>query len=198
MKKLLFGLILISFINCKSQSVNLNGLNDCLEKNDISIMEKGLMEFESLLNEKYGGTDIEENYIKFLSGFIGNDISPDFFLHPRLKSIMTEIKRIEIWQMSEESDEEMETEIRLDGSKPEKISGIWTLTNEFQNCLIKKVSNEGIKNFLALRTKVANVSMGLTTKYIYDGINEKDLRDKMNRLAIAYGVYYEFALNLEK
>lgn len=161
-------------------------------------MEKGLMDFEALLNEKYEGTDMEESYIKFLSDFIRNDISPDFFLHPRLKPIMTEIKRIEIWQLSEESEEEMDTEIRLDGTEPEKSSDILSLKNEFKNCLIKKVSNDGIKNFLALRTKVPNLSMGLTAKYIYNGINEKDLKDKMNRLAIAYGVYYEFAFNIEK
>ena len=156
------------------------------------------MDFEALLNEKYEGTDMEESYIKFLSDFIRNDISPDFFLHPRLKPIMTEIKRIEIWQLSEESEEEMDTEIRLDGTEPEKSSDILSLKNEFKNCLIKKVSNDGIKNFLALRTKVPNLSMGLTAKYIYNGINEKDLKDKMNRLAIAYGVYYEFAFNIEK
>lgn len=198
MKKLLFGLILISIVSCKSPNANLNRLKNCLDKKDILVLEKGLIDFEFKLSEKYVGLNKEERYIKFLMDFIENDITPDFFLNPESKTVRTEIREIGIWQLSEESDEGMGEEIRLDGSEPEKSSQFLTLTNEFQNCLIAKVSNEGIKNFLALRTKVPNLSWGLTAEYIYDGINEKDLRDKMNRLVIAYGIYYEFALNLEK
>ncbi|UJH68809.1 hypothetical protein [Allomuricauda sp. SCSIO 65647] len=198
MKKLLFGLILMSLVSCNSRNTNFNELKNCLNEEDISVLEKGLMDFESRLAEKYEGLDKEEGYIQFLNDFIGNEISPDFFLNPKSKTIRTEVKEIGIWQLSEESDEGMEAEIRLDGSQPEKSAGILTLRNEFQNCLITKVSNDGIKNFLYLRTKVPNLSWGFTTKYIHDGINEKDLKNKMNRLAMAYGIYYEFALNLEK
>ena len=198
MKKLLFGLILISFVSCKSQNASLNGLKDCLDKKDIPVLEKGLIEFESGLSEKYVGLDKEQSYINFLKDFIENNIAPDFFLSPESEAIRTEIKGIGIWRLSAESEEGMEAEVRLDGSEPEKNIQILTLTNEFQNCLIPKVSNDGIKNFLALRTKVPNLSPGLTAKYIYDGINKTDLIDKMNRLVIAYGIYYEFALNLEK
>ncbi|WP_298507166.1 hypothetical protein [uncultured Maribacter sp.] len=169
-----------------------------MKKEDISILEKGLADFESRLGNKYKGMDKEESYIQFLSEFINNDISPDFFLNPELESTRGKIKELRIWTMTEESDESMEAEIRLDGSEPEKSLGILTLTNEFQNCLIDKISNDGIKNFLAVRTKVPNISSGLSAKYILDGIDEKDLKDETNRLVIVLGIYYEFSLNLEK
>lgn len=198
MKKLLFGLISMFFLNCNSQNNNLNGLKDCLDKGDVTVLEQGLLEFESGLAEKYPELDKEKSYIQFLTDFIENNIPPKFFLNPESKNTRSGIEEIGIWQLTEESHEGMEAEIRLDGSEPEKSAEILTLTNEFQNCLISKVSNDGIKNFLALRTKVPNLSWGLTAKNIYDGINENDLRDKMNRLVIAYGIYYEFALNIEK
>ncbi len=198
MKKLVLALILMSFSCCSSQKTKLNGLKICLKKEDISILEKGLADFESRLGNKYKGMDKEESYIQFLSEFINNDISPDFFLNPELESTRGKIKELRIWTMTEESDESMEAEIRLDGSEPEKSLGILTLTNEFQNCLIDKISNDGIKNFLAVRTKVPNISSGLSAKYILDGIDEKDLKDETNRLVIVLGIYYEFSLNLEK
>lgn len=198
MRKLLFGLILMSLLNSNSQNTHLNGIKNCLDKKDIPVLEKGLIDFESGLSKKYVGLTKEESYIKFLKDFIENEISPDFLLNPESKTVRAEIRKIGIWELSEESDEGMEEEIRLDSSKPENRTQILTLTNQFQNCLITKVSNDGIKNLLALRTKVSNLSWGLSAKYIYDGINHKDLKNKMNRLVIAYGIYYEFALNLEK
>mgnify|MGYP003678022530 CR=1 FL=1 len=198
MKKLLLVLILISFSSCSSQKTKLNGLKTCLKKEDITILEKGLADFESRLGNKYNGMDKEESYIQFLSEFINNDISSAFFLNPEMESTRKKIKELGIWTMTVVSDEGMEAEIRLDGLEPEKSVGILTLTNEFQNCLIDKVSNDGIKNFLAVRTKVPNLSSGLTAKYILDGIDEKDLKDETNRLVIALGIYYEFSLNLEK
>ncbi|WP_299537407.1 hypothetical protein [Ulvibacterium sp.] len=198
MKKLLFGLVFMSLVNCDSQNTSLNELKNCLNKEDISVLEKGLIDFESGLAEKYEGLGREEGYIQFLTEFISNQIPPSFFINPKSKKIRTEIKEIGIWQLSEQSNEGMETEIRLDGSEPVKNTGILTLENRFQNCLVTKVSNDGIKNFFALRDEVPNLSWGLTATYIIDGINEKDLKDKMNRFAIAYAIYYEFALNLEK
>ncbi|MGB2761547.1 MAG: hypothetical protein WBC58_16425 [Maribacter stanieri] len=156
------------------------------------------MDFESELEKVYAGLNPERRYIQFLEDFINYEISPDFFLNSELESTRKQIKELGIWTMTEESDEGMEAEISLDGSKPEKSDGVLTLNNEFQNCLIDKVSNDGIKNFLALRTKVPNLSSGLTAKYIHDGINEKDLKNETNKLVIALGVYYEFSLNLEK
>lgn len=198
MKKFLLGLVLISLMCCKSQNIKVDVVKDCWKKQDSAIIEKGLAYFESRLRNNYKGMTKEQSYIQFLSEFITKDIPPVFFVNPDSKTTRQKVKELNIWQLPMESAEEMETEIRLDGSKPTKSNGFLTLKSEFQNCLVSKVSNQVIKNFLTLRTNEPNLSSGLTVKYIYDGIKEKDLKNKTNRLAIAFGIYYEFALNLEK
>ena len=188
----------MGLVSCNSQKIQLNSLKNCLDKKDISTLEKGLLNFETLLAEKYTKLQKEESYIQFLNDFSNYKISPDFFLDSDSKKIRAEIRGFGIWQFFEESDEEMEAEIRLDGSQSENSLEILTLKSEFQNCLITEVSSKGIKNALEIRTKVPNLSLGLTAKSIHDGINKGDLKNAMDRLVIAYVIYYEFALNLEK
>lgn len=198
MKKLLFTMILVSFVSCKSQDTKLNELKSCLEKKEIEVLEDGLVDFESSLAKQYEGLDKEESYVQFLIDFINMDIPPDFFLNSESESTRKRIKELRIWRLTEELDEGMEVEIRLDGSEPEKNSGMWTLTNEFQNCITDKISSEGIKNFLKIRTEVPDISPRLSAVQIYNGFKEEEFSSKLNRLVIAIGVFYEFSLNIEK
>jgi len=131
MKNLLFFTIFICFASCKSQNTRLYGLQDCIKKEEIQVLQNGLMDFESELEKVYAGLNPERRYIQFLEDFINYEISPDFFLNSELESTRKQIKELGIWTMTEESDEGMEAEISLDGSKPEKSDGVLTLNNEF-------------------------------------------------------------------
>ncbi len=184
-------------MNCNSQDKKLKGLENCLEKEEIQILNDGLVGFESELAKLYPKLEKEESYIEFISDFTYDNIPLTFFLNPELESTRNKIRKLGIWTLSDHSDDGMGVEIRLDGAKPDKSIGFLTLTNEFQNCIIDKISSNGIKNFIKIRGKVPNISPRISAVQIYDGYEKEEFENELNRLAIVLGVFYEFSLNLE-
>ncbi|NAS32528.1 hypothetical protein GTQ40_16215 [Flavobacteriaceae bacterium R38] len=194
--KNLFFLLFFGLISYKSQYSKLNENSNCLDTYSSQVLAEGLIKFEKELEKKYSGLKKEKQYIVFLKDFIDKKLPPSFFQNPDLKSINKKIKKLNIWVYNKDSDDFKIEEIRLDESEPEESGEFLSLNKSFQSCLIQKISNKGIKNFLTLKIKVPDINPFLSVKFIRDGINEKDLENKQNRLAIALGVYYEFGINL--
>ncbi len=191
MKKLLL-LILIGFYSCKSQDYL--STEKCIYKKNQFIINKGVNYFETKLAERYPNLTKEAAYFKFISDWSSKKLNTDFFSDKSLDSIHKQIRNIEIWEESIRSSENMEREAKLynvSTMNPKRIK----LDKETSICLAKASNTDGIIHFLILINSDHILIPRLAQKKLFHS-SESDLKNDENRIAIALGVYYQTAFNI--
>lgn len=187
MNKPLLILFLVVF-SCKTTIST--SIRNCIDKEHLSIINKGIEVFEAKLYKSYPNLTIEKAYFKFLEDYRNKKLNPEFFKIENINSI----KELEIWDVSIRTEKHMKLEAKLfnvDSMNPNRT----TLNKNFSQCLANLTESEGIQNFL-LSNSIFRMSPKRTKKMIYAKTNESDLKKYENRLAIALAVYYQTALNL--
>ncbi len=211
MKKLLLFLLTFVIANCNSQSdKSLDKLKNCLIDNDLIGLNEAIIVFEKKLSEKYVGQNIAKAYLSYLTDINLMNIRPEFFQAKDSKQIIENLREsgtfFKIWvlPMSSESlliDTEgimidSDTDSNAQNSKRINLVELNPI-GEYQKCLLEKLENRDLKDYLNLQKEIPRISSGLTSKTLLTNMTESDFKNELNRLVITMGFYYEMVILFE-
>jgi len=149
--------------------------------------------FESKLKKKYTEMTKEAAYFEFLTDWSYRNLNTNFFSDDSSDSIHKQIRNLEIWNESLRSEENMEREPKLfnvESMNPIRLK----LDKDISRCLVRQTKAEGIVYFLMDNSKY-RISPRLAQKRLFR-TNEHDLKENVNRMIIALGVYYQTSFNI--
>lgn len=201
--------VLLSTTGCSSQTlVNYaDNLNDCLTKEDISLLNEAAQTFETELKNKYKGKNIGHSYKSFLQDIQMMNIPPSFFLSKDSKGILARIKKSktfgEIWipLSSVESYDDIEIIIIDEPQTKSEDEFDPYCTNpdgKYLLCLTKQNKNKTINAYFEAIKTEPGLSPGLTAGMLRENLTDKDFDIGLIRLIIAINFYYEMGLMFEE
>jgi hypothetical protein len=211
MNKFLFNKIaliifLSGMLNCNSQTKKKysNKLETCLSNQDIDEINSAVTIFEEKLTKLYNGHNINNAYLNYINEVSNMKISPDFFKDTKSVLTLEKLKNSgtfdKIWtSLSSTEDKINEDEemvvINLDGSNVvnnQKIKLITLKSNgEYLKCMLDHNSNKTVSKMLNMQNDVPGLGMQFTSKILAENMTEEDFENRLNRVAISIGFYYE-------
>jgi len=186
-------ILLLSFYSCKTHVNTLP--KKCIDEQYFSSINKGVELFENKLSDKYPYLSIEEAYFKFIQDLSDKKLSAEFFHDESMDSISIAIKGLNLWDISERTKENMDREARL-YKVQEMNPNTVKLGKDISYCLASQTDSDGIKNFLYMNSDY-RLSPNRIRKTIYSGTSNIQLKNPLNRMVIALGVYYQTAFNIK-
>jgi len=212
MKKLTLLIIAIIFFSCKTESqekINYaDFLGDCLNKREISLLNKSCEVFEKELLKNYKNGKIGNYYKEFLEGFQTMRIPRKMFQNNQTSELLVELEKSslynKIWKKyEEENDEENDEEIiiitaPIENQEKETEKDFYQINENgiYFNCLIEKSENENVKDYLKTIKETPDISPGILASVLLNKLNKKEFNTGILRLIIAVNFYYELKINL--
>jgi len=212
MKKLTLLIIAIIFFSCKTESqekINYaDFLGDCLNKREISLLNKSCEVFEKELLKNYKNGKIGNYYKEFLEGFQTMRIPRKMFQNNQTSELLVELEKSslynKIWKKyEEENDEENDEEIiiitaPIENQEKETEKDFYQINENgiYFNCLIEKSENENVKDYLKTIKETPDISPGILASVLLNKLNKKVFNTGILRLIIAVNFYYELKINL--
>lgn len=192
--KLYFLLIGLFLCSCKTKENLPVTVKQCLDNDSMIILNNGVKLFESKLVEKYSETSIEVAYLKYLNDLADKKINIDFFIDNETESGIKQVQRLNIWNKSNRSSENMIRESKIYNVQSMNPISI-KLDAELQGCLIGKTESIAIKSLLIGNRKY-RVSPRMHRKSLYGTLSIYDFETKLNRAIFVLILYYQIAFNV--
>jgi hypothetical protein len=209
MRKLIYGLVLLVFVQCdnakKASAISYaNLVSDCMSNVEVSQLEKGVVVFEKHLGKVYGNKTGNDNelYKKFLASLGGMSFTRDFFLSKPSRKFIGDFKGTKTFKMlyklyeEPEYDEiEVTVEKRAGGVEKDaqEIPDFYVLhaTGKFYTCLEKKVTDKELKSYITSLQEITDIAPTIKASAllrIFDTLSGDDL--KAVKLSIVFDLYY--------
>ena len=208
MKKLTLLIIAIIFFSCKTESqekINYaDFLGDCLNKREISLLNKSCEVFEKELLKNYKNGKIGNYYKEFLEGFQTMRIPRKMFQNNQTSELLVELEKSslynKIWKKYEEENDEEIIIITapIENQEKETEKDFYQINENgiYFNCLIEKSENENVKDYLKTIKETPDISPGILASVLLNKLNKKEFNTGILRLIIAVNFYYELKINL--
>ena len=181
-----------------------DSLNDCLAPSDISLLNDACLVFERQLKERYKGFQLGQAYRNFLQDFRAQNIPSSFFTAPASMEVIENMRRSKtfdkIWTNSfyVEADDDSINSFNSESQQEESQGGRGTFcTNPngvYLDCLLRKNKNKILADYLEAIKFAPGFSSGLMAKVLGDNLAKEDYNNRLTRLIIAVGFYYETGL----
>ncbi|MFY0630108.1 MAG: hypothetical protein JXR05_06980 [Flavobacteriaceae bacterium] len=207
MKKILYVLICFVFVQCENSQKTIkesNVLSDCLSKEDIVNIDKGVSIFEKLLKDYYkveGAVDVS-TYKKYLSDFSSMKLPRNFFVSKEAVNYLKQIKKVptfnSIYKLYEEPEYD-EVEIPITervgdkGGEKEELPDfyVFDMKGKLASCIQQKSKDKSLKDYLQTSEKVPDISPAVKAFAMVEvlGNVEKDMDIAI--LSITFELFYE-------
>ena len=209
MKKLTLLIITIIFFSCKTESQEkiyyADFLENCLNKREINLLNKGCEIFEKELLKNYENEKVGSSYKEFLEGFQTMRIPREMFKNNQTSEFLIELEKSnlynKIWKKNEEEiEEQIIITAPIENQEKEAEKDFYQINENgiYFNCLIEQNENENIKDYLKSIKETPDISPGILASVITNKLNEKEFDTGILRLIIAINFYYELKINLSE
>jgi hypothetical protein len=176
MKKLTLLIITIIFFNCKTENKSqvdyANSLSNCLTKNEIKLLNKGLELFEKEILKISEKNNVGNSYKEYVESFKE---------YPRK---ISESKNV--------------NEYLIVLKKSELYNKIWSenqLNENFLDCLIEKSQKPKVKEFLNGYKEIIDIALMVVSEGLNKGLTEKEFDSKTMKIFIGIEFYYGLKIN---
>jgi len=158
---------------------------------DIILINEACYVFENQLKEKYPDKELPEAYKAFLFDIGG--LIPDFF---EKKETLNIIKRIKESQTFDKIWIKANEKINSDQQVKEETLNFYCInpSGDFIKCLILNNKKKTIGNFLNYLSGSSTNFPVIIVEKLIQTLTEDDYNDEILRMAIAFGIYYQFSV----
>jgi len=204
--KIVLLIFLVGILNCNSQTKNnfSNELATCLTNQDVLELNNAVKLFEEKLTELYKSQNINKAYLNYLNEVSNMKISSEFFLDSKSVIGLEKLKNSDtfdkIWTSLSSIEDEINEEeemvvINLEGNTEDKDQKLDIITlkpnGEYLRCMLNSNPNSPVSEVLNMQNQVPGLGFQFTSKILTDKMTEEDFDNKLNRVAITIGFYYE-------
>lgn len=179
-------------------------LEDCLEDEDIQLLNSLTSRFEKHIKSTYG-SNINEAYIKYLRDVATFNLPSNFFNYSTFKSDVNELRSSHFFrtQMVRQSSIEVEGELTeippADGDEyvEEEFEPMtFKPDGEYLKCLVRSNKIEALNDYFEILTNGIDISPSLLAEILSDKLALDEVENPLTRLIIAINFHYELSLVL--